>query len=227
MSTAQNTATNNVYVPNRQHNRTGVSNWRMPWHTSGKFAFYPINVTRKKPYRQSDQCPLLRKQRAMNAGNGPRTTSGKNAAPKSAIVKMKRYLGRVLEVRHQFGRNTGRWRRAHGKKFAPAVDTRYSLFKAAQVDGCTPQHDADAPIEQRVESASSSSSGSTHASYIQAIARSTRPNRRNHPAAVCRILYASRLLRHAGRTRRGTGGRGRTVVTANWAVRRTPAPLTS
>jgi antirestriction protein ArdC len=29
----------------------GVSNWRMPWHTSGKFAFSPINVVSKKPYR--------------------------------------------------------------------------------------------------------------------------------------------------------------------------------
>ena len=29
----------------------GVSNWRMPWHTSGKFAFSPVNVTSKKPYR--------------------------------------------------------------------------------------------------------------------------------------------------------------------------------
>src|ERR1700741_740744 len=29
----------------------GVSNWRMPWHTSGRFAFSPINVTSKKPYR--------------------------------------------------------------------------------------------------------------------------------------------------------------------------------
>ncbi len=29
----------------------GVSSWRMPWHTSGKFAFSPINVTSKKPYR--------------------------------------------------------------------------------------------------------------------------------------------------------------------------------
>jgi N-terminal domain of anti-restriction factor ArdC len=26
----------------------GVSNWRMPWHTSGKFAFSPINVASKK-----------------------------------------------------------------------------------------------------------------------------------------------------------------------------------
>src|SRR6266853_6256291 len=29
----------------------GVSNWRMPWHTSGRYAFSPINVTSKKPYR--------------------------------------------------------------------------------------------------------------------------------------------------------------------------------
>ena len=26
----------------------GVSNWRMPWHTSGKFAFSPINVTQQE-----------------------------------------------------------------------------------------------------------------------------------------------------------------------------------
>ena len=29
----------------------GVGNWRMPWHTSGRFAFSPINVVSKKPYR--------------------------------------------------------------------------------------------------------------------------------------------------------------------------------
>src|ERR1700686_5873345 len=29
----------------------GVGTWRMPWHTSGKFAFSPINVISRKPYR--------------------------------------------------------------------------------------------------------------------------------------------------------------------------------
>ena len=29
----------------------GVANWKMPWHTSGRYAFSPINVTSKKPYR--------------------------------------------------------------------------------------------------------------------------------------------------------------------------------
>src|SRR3954465_8595243 len=29
----------------------GVGNWRMPWHTSGRFASSPINVTSRKAYR--------------------------------------------------------------------------------------------------------------------------------------------------------------------------------
>src|SRR6185369_13280899 len=29
----------------------GAGTWRMPWHTSGRFAFSPINVISKKPYR--------------------------------------------------------------------------------------------------------------------------------------------------------------------------------
>src|SRR5947207_8025908 len=57
MSTAEHTATEkrDVYatVTSQIVNaiEAGVSNWRMPWHTSGKFAFSPVNVTSKKPYR--------------------------------------------------------------------------------------------------------------------------------------------------------------------------------
>src|SRR5580765_5135102 len=57
MSTAENTATEKRDVYERVTSQIvnaieqGVSNWRMPWHTSGKFAFSPINVTSKKPYR--------------------------------------------------------------------------------------------------------------------------------------------------------------------------------
>src|SRR5258708_16284184 len=29
----------------------GVSSWKMPWHTSGKYAFSPVNVTSRKYYR--------------------------------------------------------------------------------------------------------------------------------------------------------------------------------
>ena len=56
MSTTENTAPKqDVYerVTSQIVNtiEKGVGNWRMPWHTSGKFAFSPINVTSKKPYR--------------------------------------------------------------------------------------------------------------------------------------------------------------------------------
>jgi antirestriction protein ArdC len=27
----------------------GVGTWRMPWHTSGRYAFSPINATSRKP----------------------------------------------------------------------------------------------------------------------------------------------------------------------------------
>jgi antirestriction protein ArdC len=31
----------------------GTATWRMPWHTSGRFAFSPINIASRKPYRLS------------------------------------------------------------------------------------------------------------------------------------------------------------------------------
>ena len=57
MSSTENTATDkrDVYasVTAQIINaiEQGVGYWRMPWHTSGSFAFSPINVTSKKPYR--------------------------------------------------------------------------------------------------------------------------------------------------------------------------------
>jgi len=57
MSTNENTATEKQDVYQRVTSQIvyaierGVSTWRMPWHTSGKFAFSPVNVSSKKPYR--------------------------------------------------------------------------------------------------------------------------------------------------------------------------------
>jgi antirestriction protein ArdC len=63
MSTQENTATEKRDVYERVTSQivnaieSGVSNWRMPWHTSGKFAFSPINVASKKPI-QGYQYPV-------------------------------------------------------------------------------------------------------------------------------------------------------------------------
>src|SRR5678815_323970 len=57
MSSTESTATNQRDVYARVTAQIinaieqGVGNWRMPWHTSGRFAFSPINVASKKPYR--------------------------------------------------------------------------------------------------------------------------------------------------------------------------------
>src|SRR5579864_9214048 len=57
MSTINNNSTNHGDVYRKVTDaiinaiEQGVGNWRMPWHTSGKFAFSPINVSSKKPYR--------------------------------------------------------------------------------------------------------------------------------------------------------------------------------
>ena len=57
MSTTDNTATDkrDVYATVTAQIITaienGVGSWRMPWHTSGRHAFSPINVTSHKPYR--------------------------------------------------------------------------------------------------------------------------------------------------------------------------------
>src|ERR1700694_2077065 len=57
MSTNENTATDKRDVYERVTSQIvnaieqGAGNWRMPWHTSGRFAFSPINAVTHKPYR--------------------------------------------------------------------------------------------------------------------------------------------------------------------------------
>ena len=57
MSTHENTATENLDVYAKVTSQIinaieqGVGNWRMPWHTSGRFASSPINATSRKAYR--------------------------------------------------------------------------------------------------------------------------------------------------------------------------------
>ena len=57
MSTSESTATDKRDVYARVTDQIvtaieqGVGSYKMPWHTSGKYAFSPIDVTSKKPYR--------------------------------------------------------------------------------------------------------------------------------------------------------------------------------
>src|SRR3984957_1326750 len=97
MSTSDNTTDKRDVYARVTHQivtaiENGVSNWRMPWHTSGRFAFSPINVTSKKPYRGINTVCLWAsaRLRAMIGANGERISNGRNAGDRSARVRRPR-----------------------------------------------------------------------------------------------------------------------------------------
>jgi antirestriction protein ArdC len=91
MSTSDSTATDKRDVYARVTDQIinaieqGVGNWRMPWHTSGRYAFSPLNVTSRKAYRGVNTLCLWAAAQAKGyeSGEWARTNNGKNAAHKS------------------------------------------------------------------------------------------------------------------------------------------------
>jgi antirestriction protein ArdC len=88
MSTNESTATDQRDVYARVTSQIvnaieqGVGNWRMPWHTSGRFAFSPINVSSKKPYRGINTVCLWASAQAKgyDRSEWAPTSSGRNVA---------------------------------------------------------------------------------------------------------------------------------------------------
>src|SRR5712692_9278596 len=132
----------------------GVSKWRMPWHTSGRFAFSPINVTSKKPYRGINTVCLWAAAQAKGYERGEWATYQQwqergaqvRKGEKAAMVVFWKFANDAAES--QDGGEQ------HSASSSRLLFTRgYSVFNAAQVDGYTPKADPDTPIEQRIESA--------------------------------------------------------------------------
>jgi antirestriction protein ArdC len=127
----------------------GVSNWRMPWHTSGKFAFSPINVTSKKPYRGINTVCLWAAAQAKGYERGEWGTYQQWQERKAQVRKGEKA---TLVVFWKFANSAAD--DDTPKSGSRLLFTRgYSVFNAAQVDGYTAKPDADTPIEQRIESA--------------------------------------------------------------------------
>jgi antirestriction protein ArdC len=130
----------------------GVGNWRMPWHTSGKFAFSPINVASKKPYRGINTVCLWAAAQAKGYERGEWATY-QQWQDKGAQVRKGEKATTV--VFWKFANNTETEEGEDSPKSGSRLlFTRgYSVFNAAQVDGYTPKTEPDMPIEQRIESA--------------------------------------------------------------------------
>src|SRR6202165_3579326 len=152
MSTSDNTATNqrDVYatVTAQIINaiEQGAGSWQMPWHTSGKFAFSPINVTSKKAYRGINTLCLWAAAQAKGYERGEWATypqwQEKGAqvrkGEKATTVVFWKFANSSTET--DDGEDTP-------KSGSHLLFTRgYSVFHAAQVDGYIPKVDPDMPI---------------------------------------------------------------------------------
>jgi antirestriction protein ArdC len=159
MSTAEHTATDQRDVYARVTSQIvnaieqGVSNWRMPWHTTGKFAFSPINVNSTKPYRGINTVCLWAAAQAKGYERGEWGTYHQWQERGAQVRKGERA---TLVVFWKFAHDTAETDDGDDtpKSGSRLLFTRgYSVFNAAQVDGYTPKADAETPIEQRIEQA--------------------------------------------------------------------------
>ena len=157
MPTNEHTATGDVYsrVTSQIINaiEQGVSNWRMPWHTSGKFAFSPINVTSKKPYRGINTVCLWAASQAKGYERGEWGTYQQWQERGAQVRKGEKA---TLVVFWKFANNAAEM--DDGETDATSTSrllfTRgYSVFNAAQVEGYTPKADLESSLDQRIEQA--------------------------------------------------------------------------
>jgi antirestriction protein ArdC len=128
----------------------GVGNWRMPWHTSGKFAFSPINVASKKPYRGINTICLWAAAQAKGYERGEWATY-QQWQERGAQVRKGEKAATVV-----FWKFANSAAESQDDGDTPASGSRllftrgYSVFNAAQVDGYDPPADTEALMPERI-----------------------------------------------------------------------------
>ncbi len=131
----------------------GVENWRMPWHTSGRFASSPINAITHKPYRGVNVLALWAVAQSKGYESGEWATYQQwqerraqvRKGEKSASVAFWKFANESAESQDA--------EEEHSSRSHLLFCRLYSVFNAAQVDGYKPKAEAETPIEQRIESA--------------------------------------------------------------------------
>jgi antirestriction protein ArdC len=155
MSTTDSTEKRDVYARVTAQIVTaieqGAGSWRMPWHTSGRFAFSPINITSRKPYRGINTVCLWAAAQAKGYERGEWATCQQWQERGAQVRKGEKA---TLVVFWKFAHDAGESQDDGSEK--PASGSRllftrgYSVFNAAQVDGYTPAADAEAPLPERI-----------------------------------------------------------------------------
>jgi antirestriction protein ArdC len=133
----------------------GVGNWRMPWHTSGRFAFSPINVTTKKAYRGINTLCLWAAAQSKGYESGEWGTYPQWQERGAQVRKGEKA---TLVVFWKFASDSAETQE-DGEETIPAGRSRllfsrgYSVFNASQVDGYAPKAQSDASVLERIEQA--------------------------------------------------------------------------
>ena len=155
MSTSDSTAVKRYFYQSVtdqiiQSIENGVGTWRMPWHTSGRFAFSPINVASKKPYRGINTVCLWAAAEAKGYERGEWATYQQWQERGSQVRKGEKA---TLVVFWKFGNDSSE-SQDDGTELAGRsrlLFTRgYSVFNAAQVDGYTPVAETETPMLERI-----------------------------------------------------------------------------
>ena len=130
-----------------------TGNWRMPWHTSGRYAFSPINVVSKKPYRGINTVCLWAAAQAKGYELGEWGTYQQWRERGAQVRKGEKS---TLVVFWKFASDSGESDDGDTPKASSSqlLFTReYSVFNACQVDGYTPKPDAERSRLQRIAQA--------------------------------------------------------------------------
>jgi antirestriction protein ArdC len=131
----------------------GVGNWRMPWHTNGKYAFSPINVVSKKPYRGINTVCLWAAAQAKGYERGEWATYAQ-WQERGAQVRKGEKATTVVFWKFAHDSSESQEDGEHASGGSHLLFTRgYSVFNAAQVDGYTPKADAMPDGPSRIEAA--------------------------------------------------------------------------
>jgi antirestriction protein ArdC len=157
MSTSESTSTNQRDVYRKVTDaiinaiEQGVGTWRMPWHTSGRFAFSPINVTSRKPYRGINTLCLWSAAQAKGYDSGEWATYQQWQDRKAQVRKGEKSTTVVF---WKFANDAKETEDGETLTSSRLLFTRgYSVFNAAQVDGYTPKPEMARPMPERIASA--------------------------------------------------------------------------
>ena len=167
----------------------GVSNWRMPWHTSGRYAFSPINVTSKKPYRGINTVCLWASAHAKGYESGEWTYQ--QWQDKGAQVRKGEKATTVV-----FWKFANSAAETDDDNETPKGGSRllfirgYSVFNAAQVEGYTPKADADVPMLERIAQAEG---------FFQNVGATVGTVETKHSTRLPQTIFRCRPFRRSGK----------------------------